>query len=106
MTEHVPPKARITLRKVSTGEVVTFIDDWTQWDWYKEQRAAGEDTADFGTLLFDWEENNHSCDSNRELEFYRAKGEAPPDRGDEPHHCCMGPNDTNEYELVDIEAIP
>ena len=106
MSEHVPPKARITLRKVSTGEEVTFINDWTQWDLYKMQRAAGFDTADFNTVCFHWEENNNACDSNRELEFYRAKGKAPPDRGDEPHRCYMGPNDPNEYELTSIEAVP
>lgn len=106
MSEHVPPKARITMRKVSTGEVVTFIDDWTQYDWYKLHRGAGLDTSDFDTLLFQWEENNNACDSNRELEFYRAKGVKPPDRADEPHRCYMGPNDTYEYELVDIESIP
>lgn len=105
--KHIPPCARITLRKASTGQTVSFIDDWTKYDWYKKAIANGKDTADYGTLVFEWEENNHACDSNRERCFYHALGEDCPEEEDGPHYCMrIGPHKDYEYQLLMIDPVP
>ncbi|MCX6553161.1 MAG: hypothetical protein NTY02_19530 [Acidobacteria bacterium] len=94
------PKAIITLRKHSTGQVVSGIDDWTIYDWFPSNGS------DIDTLRFEWEENNYACDDNREHFFYDSLGLPRPEPPDE--HACMriGPHKDYEYELLSIEPIP
>lgn len=62
-------KYRVYIVKNETGEgrwYNTEVDD---------QYADG--------VLFNWQENNYSCDCNRHLSFLRAGGPGP---ADDPHH--------------------
>ena len=67
----------ITLKDTHTGEVKVIEDDYaediTEWD-----------------VVFNWEENNYSCDCNRGAFFY-----------DEDFPCGDG-----RFELIKIEAKP
>jgi hypothetical protein len=58
ITENV----QILLEDTKTGE--------TQW--VDSGYAIGDDG-----IYFQWQENNYSCDCNRELFFYRARGKEP-----------------------------
>lgn len=75
--------AIITLKKNSTGEVVSFTDEY----------CDGPDDA------WMWTDGNYCCDCNRFLFFERAKGR-DPDLYDEECEC----GDT-EYTLMKIERI-
>lgn len=51
----------IILRKVESGEEVSFVED------HVSELSA----------LWMWQDGNYSCDCNRELFFERAKGKDP-----------------------------
>jgi hypothetical protein len=53
----------ITLERVSDGASAEFQENWN----YSES-----------SLLFQWTENNYSCNCNRELFFARARKEPEP----------------------------
>jgi hypothetical protein len=50
----------IEIMQVETGEIATLISEWDERDEWPP---------------FFWTDGNFSCDCNRELEFYRVKGQ-------------------------------
>ncbi len=75
------------IKKVSTGEVVEYETD--------ERLDFGEQEP----CVFNWEENNYSCDCNRNLFFKRAKGE---EITDEDWNAPCPRAEENEY-LVNLK---
>jgi hypothetical protein len=41
-------------------------------------------------IVFNWSENNYSCDCNRRILWYRAKGEEPPEDVNDRARVCRG----------------
>lgn len=91
-SESLPPKARVTLRKNSTGEVFVRDDDWTKW-------ASGREIT-LHNVFWQWTEGNYNCDCNRHCEWLRSRGmTSEANRSEFP---CGG----NEYTLLAFEALP
>lgn len=62
-------------------------DGKTRWCYYPYEYSA-----------FIWEDGNWSCDCNRELDFYRAQNEPPPEHI--PANICIGEGRYDVVELV------
>jgi hypothetical protein len=58
-SDKLPARARITLRKNATGELLSFVEDWT--DANEKHNLAG--------VWYQWSEGNYSCDCNRSSYF-------------------------------------
>lgn len=84
MAQTRPARALIHIRDDETGEVVIHEED--------------TDLNTLHDLLFEWLENNYSCDCNRKLYWMRAKGYREADPGE--CHC----GDTR-YSITNIEPL-
>lgn len=63
-------KFTVHLMDSATGEVVVREEEW-DYGWSDEQTVR--------SAIFQWSENNYSCDCNRLPFFCRAKGVDEPD---------------------------
>jgi hypothetical protein len=77
-------KYTVSLTHVATGETVEFTEDYGTWDNYKR----GDDWET--DPVFGWADGNFSCNCNRHLFFWRAKGIEPED--DEDTGCLDYPD--------------
>ena len=74
-------RVKITLRRISDGEVRTIMETW----------------GDYPAAQYNWLEGNYSCDCNRHMAFARAAGR----EADEDVEC----GDDRLYRVDKIERL-
>lgn len=87
-------KYRVLLRRNADG-----LERWSNW--YPEY---GEDTQHPGRILFNWLENNYSCDCNRHLEFERAGGTPEDELWGDDDDDDFPPCGHTRYDVLRIET--